>query len=142
MADPGVRAYRFSVVWPRVIPAGRGAVNPRARLLPAARRRAPRAGHRVVTDPLPLGPAVVVAGRRRLAGAGPDVPVRRVLGGRLQHPGGPAQHWITGTSPPAQHFSDTPRVSMPRWCRTRTPLRGPRTICFSATTPRCPRSTT
>ena len=29
MAEMGIRAYRFSISWPRVIPAGKGAVNPK-----------------------------------------------------------------------------------------------------------------
>ena len=43
MAGLGLPAYRFSVAWPRVQPAGPGAVSrSRARLLPRARRRAAR----------------------------------------------------------------------------------------------------
>jgi beta-glucosidase len=29
MADLGMKAYRFSIGWPRILPAGRGAVNPK-----------------------------------------------------------------------------------------------------------------
>jgi len=29
MADLGLNAYRFSIAWPRILPAGRGAVNPK-----------------------------------------------------------------------------------------------------------------
>ena len=68
MADLGLQAYRFSVSWPRVVPAGSGAVNQAGpRLLLAAGRRAARARHRPAAHALPLGPA---AGRWRTPAAG------------------------------------------------------------------------
>ena len=67
MADLGVRAYRFSIAWPRVAAdrVGRGEPG-RPRLLLAAGRRAARRGHRAGRDALPLGPAAGARGRRRL----------------------------------------------------------------------------
>ena len=29
MAEAGFKAYRFSIAWPRILPEGRGAVNPK-----------------------------------------------------------------------------------------------------------------
>ena len=57
-----LQAYRFSIAWPRIFPAGTGAVNPAGlawydRFVDAA-----GGGHRAVCDALPLGPAPGIAG--------------------------------------------------------------------------------
>ena len=69
-AELGVRAYRFSLAWPRIQPAGPGPVNQAGLdVLRPARRRAARRRHRALADALPLGPAAGAGGRRGLAGA-------------------------------------------------------------------------
>ena len=68
LADLGLKAYRFSIAWPRILPTGAGAVNQAGpRLLPADRRDLPRARRHPVGDALPLGPPAAAGGRRRLA---------------------------------------------------------------------------
>ena len=79
MAELGLDAYRFSIAWPRVVPAGTGAVNEAGldfydRLVDALLER----GHRAPRDALPLGPAAGARGRRRLAGPGDGRRVRRL----------------------------------------------------------------
>ena len=95
------RAYRFSVAWPRVQPAGRGPGQPAGldfyrRLVDELLERR----HRAVADALPLGPAAGARGRGRLAGAGHRVPVRRVRGARATSAlGDRVRHWITLNEP-------------------------------------------
>ena len=65
MAGLGVGAYRFSISWPRVQPAGRGAVNQAGldfydRLVDALLE----AGIEPLADAVPLGPAAGARGRR------------------------------------------------------------------------------
>ena len=65
---PRLQAYRFSVSWPRVLPAGAGEVSPEGlgfydRLVDELLARR----HRALPDPVPLGPAAGARGSRRLA---------------------------------------------------------------------------
>ena len=65
----GVKAYRFSIAWPRVFPQGSGAPNPKGpRLLQPPRRRAARQRHRALRHALPLGPAAGAPGSCRRLG--------------------------------------------------------------------------
>ena len=66
MRDLGVGSYRFSVSWSRVLPDGGGGQPARARLLRPPRRRARRRRHPADGDAVPLGPAAVAGGPRRL----------------------------------------------------------------------------
>ena len=65
----GVKAYRFSIAWPRVFPEGTGAPNPKGLdFYDRLRRRTPDERHRALRDAVSLGPAAGAAGpRRRLA---------------------------------------------------------------------------
>ena len=68
MADLGLNAYRFSISWPRLLPAGGGAVN--AAGLDFYSRLVDEllgARHCAGRDALPLGSAAAASGRRRLA---------------------------------------------------------------------------
>ncbi len=70
MADLGLRGYRLSVSWPRVLPEGIGRPNEAGldfydRLVDELLV----ARHRPVRDAVPLGPAPGAGGRRRLARA-------------------------------------------------------------------------
>ena len=68
LARGGFNAYRFSTAWPRILPAGAGAIeHARPRLLRPPGRRADRARHRALAVPLSLGSA---AGARRTRAAG------------------------------------------------------------------------
>ena len=72
MAELGLGAYRFSVAWPRVLPAGTGAVNEAGldfydRLVDELLAHE----HRALRDALPLGPSAGPRGRGRLAGRAP-----------------------------------------------------------------------
>ena len=53
MREIGVNAYRLSISWPRVIPAGAGAVNNKG--LGQVNRRAAREGNRTMDHALSLG---------------------------------------------------------------------------------------
>ena len=66
----GLNAYRFSVAWPRVVPGGRGAVNPAGLDFYDALVDAAAGGrHPALRHALPLGPAPGAAGARRLGRA-------------------------------------------------------------------------
>ena len=80
MRELGLKAYRFSVSWSRVLPEGSGRVNAAGpRLLRAPRRRAARrSGIRAVRHALPLGPAGGARRPRRLAQSGHRGLVRRL----------------------------------------------------------------
>ncbi len=101
MAGLGVAAYRFSISWSRVQPAGAGAVNQAGldyykRLVDALLDAGDRAGGHAV----PLGPAAAAAGRRRLARPGHRRPVRRLR--RRSWPSASATgcgRWITLNEP-------------------------------------------
>ncbi len=75
----GVKAYRLSISWPRVLAGGHGRDQPRrARFLRRARRRAAGRGHRAVGDALPLGLSLRAFPARRLAQSREPEMVRRV----------------------------------------------------------------
>ena len=82
MKELGIDAYRFSVAWPRVLPDGHGAANPKGldfydRLVDGLLA----AGIKPAVDAVPLGPAAGAGGRGRLALARHRLPVRRLRGG-------------------------------------------------------------
>ncbi len=59
----GVKAYRFSIAWPRVFPGRQRRAQPqRPRLLRPSRRRTARPRHRALRDALSLGPAAGAGG--------------------------------------------------------------------------------
>ena len=69
---------------------GAGAGQPRGpRLLPAAGRQPPRAWHRALGHPVPLGPAPGAPGPGRLGQPGDRRPLRRLRGRRLRGPARP-----------------------------------------------------
>ena len=92
MARLGLRAYRFSVAWPRVQPSGDGG-GQRARpgLLRPAGGRAAGARHPALRYPVSLGPAPGAAGPGRLAGPRHRPALRRVRGDRGPAPGRPGR---------------------------------------------------
>ena len=58
MKELGMQAYRFSISWSRVLPEGKGRVEPEGPgLLRAAGRYPARKRHRAGRHPVPLGPA-------------------------------------------------------------------------------------
>ena len=147
MSELGLGAYRFSISWPRVIPGGRGDVAPSGldfydRLvdqLLAARNRA-------VRDALPLGPAPGVGGRRRLAGAGDGVPLRRVRRRRRRRPRrsgqalGDAQRAVLFESLRIRHRFHGARsdIGRRRVCRRPSPAPRPRARRRTAALPVSP----
>ena len=128
MAELGLTAYRFSVSWPRVQPAGRGPGRTR-RGLDFYRRLVDEllgSGHRAVADALPLGPAAGAGGRRRLAGPGHRRALRRLR--RRSCTTRSATGCATGprsTSRGARRSSATPRASTRPAGRSRRPRSGP-----------------
>ena len=56
MAELGIKHYRFSIAWPRIVPDGRGAVNEKgARFLPPPGRRPAEARHHAPRHAVALG---------------------------------------------------------------------------------------
>ena len=62
MADLGLKAYRFSVAWPRLFPDGGGADQPRRARFYDRLVDGCWAGHQADGDALPLGPAAGAPG--------------------------------------------------------------------------------
>ena len=118
----GLGAYRFSVAWPRVIPDASGVVN-RAGLdyydrlvdeLLAQR-------HHALPDAVPLGPAAVGPGRRRLGGSRGDRQVRGVRGRGRPLPGRPDRRpGRCSTSPRSSSPMATRPASTPQGSATPT----------------------
>ena len=152
-AGLGLRHYRLSVAWPRVVPDGTGPSTPRPRLLRPPDRRPPRPRDHPLGHALPLGPA---PGPRRPGGW----PVRATAdaframprpssggwaiasstGSRsTRSPASSATATATATSPPAAGAaaSREPGVS-PRPARAR-PWRGGRPRRMAARARRGPR---
>jgi beta-glucosidase len=69
ISDLGVKAYRFSIAWPRVFPGGDRRAEPEGPgFLRSPARRTPGQRHRTLCDPVSLGLAAGAAGSlRRLA---------------------------------------------------------------------------
>ena len=83
MKDLGLDSYRFSTSWARVARVA-ATVNAEGSTSTAARRRADRAGHPAVADPVPLGPPAGPAGGGWLGEPRDGVPLRRIRRGRLR----------------------------------------------------------
>ena len=102
----GLGAYRFSVSWSRVQPAGAGPANPAG--LDFYRRLVDELleqRHRAVADALPLGPAAADRGRRRLAGPRHRGPLRRVRRASCTARSATgSQHWTTLNEPWCSSF--------------------------------------
>ena len=92
MAELGIRSYRFSVAWPRVIPEGTGPTNPLGLdVLRPAGRHAARAPHRADADAVSLGSAAGAARSRRLAEPEHGAGLCRVCRRRIQASGRPGE---------------------------------------------------
>ena len=79
MRDLGLRSYRFSISWPRILADGAGPANQRGLdFYQPPGRRAARARHRADGHAVPLGSPPGAPGRRRLGEPGHRRAVRRV----------------------------------------------------------------
>ena len=109
LARGGFAAYRFSIAWPRILPAGAGAVeHARPRFLRPPGRRTDRAQYHAVALSLSLGLAAGVAGQGRLAQPRHCRKIRRLCA----HRGASARR-------PRQALGDVQRAQCARAVRVR-----------------------